>query len=148
MGVTFKNVIMPKKPDADTLKQIASELKKAQEDRNMSTTYFWRIGYDVSNGWFIAAGWMDGFDPDELGSTERLCFKIAYMPEHSLLTDYDYDFVMPYDKDTGEVWDTEVSTEQGVTEASLLTDLNWLMKEFDEMVKLSRECMGDEAESV
>lgn len=134
MAKYFVNPITPEVLAGDKLLEIAESLRNAISQKKICYTYFWKIGEDCRNKWYITAGWMEGFDPDDTGCRERLCAKIAYVPNNSLLRDYDYDFMMPYDEKTGEVWDTEVSLESGATEGSIFTDLTWLMKEFRTMV--------------
>lgn len=139
MANYFTDVITPEILDSNKLLDITEKICAAIPQKDLCRTYFWQIGEDHRNEWFLAAGWMEGFDPDDTGCRERLCVKIAYVPNNSLLRDYDYDFLMPYDEKTGEIWDTEVSLESGATEGSIFTDLTWLMKEFRAMVDESRK---------
>lgn len=60
----------------------------------------------------------------------RICSKIAYN-DSALQCDYDIDFTMPYDKEAGEVYDT--NTELGTDfEAEALR----LSKEFERVANL------------
>lgn len=84
--------------------------------------------------WGIAIGWSGGFDEKEKtpfsDGEYRICTKIAYN-DSALQCDYDIDFVMPYDKETGEVYDTD--TELGTDfEAEALR----LSKEFERIANL------------
>ena len=78
-------------------------------------TYHWTLNVD-DNGkkWAIVLGWADGYEEDEeddcMDGTYRLCAKLAYQPVNSMMQcDYDIDWLIPYDEETGEVDDTEVS---------------------------------------
>ena len=78
-------------------------------------TYHWILGTDENNNdWAIVLGWHDGFDAEEqddcMDGTWRLCAKLAYQPNNSIMQcDYDVDWLMPYDEESGEVDDNEVS---------------------------------------
>lgn len=145
MGKYFTESIMPKDLEDSNLMEIANSLCNAVREKALSTTYFWRIGCSYSYGWYITAGWQGGYDPDEGGCTDRLCMKIAYISEHSMLMEYDYDFLMPYDDKTGGVWDTETSLSSSPVAFSVYNDLQWMMKEFNKMVKESRESLKEAA---
>lgn len=141
----FAGAIMPRELDGSDYARMAKEMLAALREHKSGTTYYWRIGCDYSNGWYIATGWQDGYGPDGSGSTERLCMKVAYIPEDSLMMEYGYDFVMPFDRETGEVWDTEVSIVPGEGEQSVLSSIAWLMGEFAGMVTESRRYMQEAA---
>lgn len=84
-----------------------------------------------NNAWGIVIGWSGGFDrhvatPFSDGEY-RICSKIA-INDSALQCDYEWDFTMPYDKETGEVFDT--STELGTDFEAEALRLN---KEFKEM---------------
>lgn len=77
-------------------------------------TYYWYLGCDGKNDWAIVLGWGDGFEPDPsddcTDGTWRICAKLAYQSINSIMQCcYDIDWLMPYDKVTGEVDDNEVS---------------------------------------
>ena len=62
-----------------------------------------------------------------------MCAKVAYQPYNSIMQcDYDIDWVMPYDKNTNEVWDT--STTVYLIDNHKAT-LNWLLEQFYLMKK-------------
>lgn len=77
----------------------------------------------------IVVGWEDGFDEAPAGTpladgTWRICAKVAYQHANNCCQcDYDVDWLMPYDPDTGDVDDT--STEVNAT----VSDVNWLNKQ-------------------
>ena len=93
-------------------------------------TYHWILGRDENdNDWAIVLGWADGFDAEEndacTDGTWRLCVKLAYQPCNSLMQcDYDIDWLMPYDEETGEVDDTEVSI---YPNTDLEETIDWLL---------------------
>jgi hypothetical protein len=90
--------------------------------------------YDLDDYIRIAMGWSGGFDDDYED------YDIVYPnhPEYHLMlkicgdTDYlnDYEYMnMPYDPDSGEVWDTEIP-------ASIsLADAEWLIEQYNAIVK-------------
>lgn len=74
--------------------------------------------------------WQDGFgdkyDDSQYHRGEyRICGKLAY--NDSYMKEYDMDWLMPYDEDTGEVYDTECSFEDmaDAEQAALWWDECW-----------------------
>ena len=135
----FNEVINPVVVTSHDLDEMAETIATAIKDRKKTTTYFWQIGYDSENIWYITAGWMDGFDKEVDGDTERLCMKVAYRTRNSVMYDYDFDMVMPVDSNSGEVWDTEISTNRNTSIATIQKNICWLMNNFTHMVKVSKE---------
>lgn len=93
-------------------------------------TYYWYLDTDENNNdWAIVLGWSNGFKPDEtddcLDGTYRLSAKLAYQPYNSIMQcDYDVDWLMPYDEETNEVDDTEISIYPG---DNLEETIDWLL---------------------
>ena len=81
-------------------------------------------------------GWNDGFDPDENLYQQdgyTLCSKIGYKHSDLMVMDYS-DFYMPYDKKSGNVWDTDMSVGKGkVTDDSF--DVKWYNDEAEAIWK-------------
>jgi hypothetical protein len=55
---------------------------------------------------------------------KQIMGKIAYLPNNNVMSQYDYDWIMPYDESTGEVYDTE-------TQIGDLRDVEWLLDEWE-----------------
>ena len=116
--------------------RLISEFVNAVDDMQRTKfggTYHWILGRDENgNDWAIVLGWADGFDTEEnddctLG-TWRLCVKLAYQPWHSLMQcDYDVDWLMPYDEETGDVDDTEISI---YPNTDLAEAIDWLYERY------------------
>lgn len=91
------------------VKDIINELIK---DSSISSTRWITLKKD-SRGreWALVLAWCDDFDDegqsDFIRGTYRICGKIAY--NNSYMKEYDMDWLMPYDEETGEVNDTETS---------------------------------------
>ena len=83
----------------------------------------------------IVVGWEDGFSEAPKGTpyadgTWRICAKVAYQHANNVMQcDYDIDWRMPYDKETGDVDDTstEVSPSQH--------DVDWLNEQAERVWK-------------
>lgn len=94
-------------------------------------TYYWILGTDENNNdWAIVLGWADGFEADEtddcMDGTWRLCTKLAYQPNNSLMQcGYDIDWLMPYDEENGEVDDNEISI---YPNTNIEGTIDWLLK--------------------
>ena len=68
---------------------------------------------DKKRRWSVVLGWNEGgyeeSDNDELYVSEgfAISYKIGYEePNNAMQTDMDWDFIMPYDEETGDVDDT------------------------------------------
>lgn len=80
---------------------------------------------DNNNDWAIVMAYMD-YD----GDGERLYAKLAYQPSNSIMQcDYDLDWIMPYDENTGDVWDTEIEV-CSPDDAESIVD--WLLRNYEE----------------
>lgn len=94
-------------------------------------TYYWHLGRDENNNnWAIVLGWANGFEEDEnddySSGTYRLCTKLAYQSNNSIMQcDYDIDWAMPYDEETGEVDDNEVPI---YTDSNMEEIIDWLLE--------------------
>lgn len=100
---------------------------KDMEVNHFNGTYHWHLDTDDNgNDWAIVMAYMD-YDGD---GNEKLYAKMAYQPSNSIMQcDYDIDWLMPYDNETGEVWDTEVA----VYSADYAEEIvNWLIRNYEE----------------
>ena len=70
---------------------------KVSEDHTMTSWHPFAI--DSNYIWAIVYGWVD--------SADGVGVKVAYCPRKSLMNEYDMDWIMPYDAETGDVDDTE-----------------------------------------
>lgn len=68
-----------------------------------STYYIILDNLDNGDELCLAFGMGEGFDEP------TVCAKIAVLAGNSAMSDYEWDFVMPYEAKSGSVWDTEVS---------------------------------------
>lgn len=80
---------------------------------------------DASEREYIGEQYIDGYGC-------QLCVKIAYQPWNSMLQcDYDIDWLMPFDSETGDVFDTEF----GIREDASGNEgeyLDWLAEALEE----------------
>ena len=99
---------MIKKITGKQLRHWAEWLKK----EDSGCCHFKLLTDDNNNSWFILMGWSDGFDESDNSRWQsgpcKICTKIGYQSSNNIMqTDLDIDFLMPYDKETGDVDDTE-----------------------------------------
>lgn len=91
----------------------------------------WFLDLETCNGkrWALVAAWMDWDDEDDW----KMYAKLAYQPTNYLMQEYDIDWIMPYDEETGEVDDTELSFVKGsvVSEA----DVSWFESTWERFKK-------------
>lgn len=126
--------------------KLVKEFTAAVEDMRRTHgngTYFWWLDKDdKGNNWAIVLGWSDGFDESETDDcadgTWRLCVMLAYQPWNSIMQcDYDVDWTMPYDEESGEVDDTEVSI---YPDTDLADAIDWLLECYERYnIKLSEK---------
>lgn len=88
-------------------------------------TYHWHLHTDDNNNdWAIVMSYMD-YDGN---GNEELYAKLAYQPSNSIMQcDYDIDWLMPYDEETGEVFFTELS----VDSSNAKSVVEWLLRCYD-----------------
>ena len=110
--------------DSSIRQQIRNTITEVLSDGPSGTTYWVNLDYDDSgNQWAVVFGWIDDGDGIPL-----FCGKVAYLPKNSGMSDYDYDWMMPYDEETGEVWDTEIE----FTSADD-SNIDWLLEQWEEI---------------
>ena len=102
-------------------KQFAKDLKEAADyladNKESGGCYrFHTVEMDdkgIDKNVSIVLGWQDGYDKEDdnyYSDGYRLCVKVGYQPVNSIMQcDYDIDFNQVYDKETGDVYDTEIS---------------------------------------
>lgn len=109
-------------------------------------TYWYVLGEDDENEYRIAVGYVDDY----------LEMKWAYVSNNSAMDDYECDFLMPYDEDSGDVWDSStLIREEGdttpVTPDELLPDITYMLDDFKRFVdehNAAEEGFDDYDESV
>lgn len=113
---------------------LIKQFQEAVEDMKKhkhNGTYHWNLDVDdKQNQWAIVLGWSDGFEEDPkddcTDGTYRLCAKLAYQPTNSIMQcDYNIDWLMPYDEETGEVDDNELSIYPNDDAKEII---DWLLK--------------------
>lgn len=102
-------------------KQLAKDLKEAADyladhKEQGGCFRFHTVEMDdkgINKNVSIVLGWQDGYDKEDdnyYSDGYRLCVKVGYQPVNSIMQcDYDVDFNQVYDKETGDVYDTEIS---------------------------------------
>ena len=103
---------------ANIKQEIKNTIKTALANGPDNTTYWVTLDTVDGNTWAVVFGWVDGFEDGA-----HLCGKIAYAPKNSVMTEYDMDWLMPYDEETGEVYDTEISDPSD-------SDIDWWLNEW------------------
>ena len=120
---------------AKLVKEFANAIDNMRKTHE-NGTYHWILGTDENdNNWAIVLGWLDGFEADEtddcMDGTWRLCSKLAYQPCNSLMQcDYDIDWLMPYDKESGEVDDTEIPIFSNINMINIEEIIDWFLERY------------------
>ena len=105
-------------------KSVIEQIKYLQDSKDHEATCWVNLGYNEEGDkkFAIVLAWMDWDNVEEW----KIYGKVAYVPYNSGMFEYDIDWLMPYDKETGEVWDTE-------TEANDSDVIDWWIKNYKEM---------------
>lgn len=88
------------------IKFFTKQAKAEWKNGISGTTYWYTLDIINDKEYAVVMGWNDGFAEDK----PTLCMKLAFLPTNSLMSEYDIDWLMPYDEQ-GEVDDTEMSIE-------------------------------------
>lgn len=113
--------------DRDNLvNEFNNAVQNMLNDTNHAGCYHWHLDTDDSNNnCAIVLGY---------NSEDYLCAKVAYQPSNSIMQcDYDVDWIMPYDSETGEVWDTNTYIENA-DESDTSQLIDWLLGQYSDMV--------------
>lgn len=121
----------------ELVKQFTEAVKRMKQTHE-NGTYHWNLDVYNHNQWAIVLGWADGFEEDPndecMDGTYRICAKLAFQPTNSMLQcDYDIDWLMPYDENTSEVDDTEISI---YPESNLENIIYYLLGQYESYEKL------------
>lgn len=124
-------------------KQFAKDLKEAADyladNKESGGCYrFHTVEMDdkgINKNVSIVLGWQDGYDKEDdnyYSDGYRLCVKVGYQPVNSIMQcDYDVDFNQVYDKETGDVYDTEISlypdTDFEKVANDIVTEFNYVL---------------------
>lgn len=105
------------------ISEVTNIVKQFAEEKDMSITRAIILDRIGDKTWALVFGWEDGFDKAEIDTpTERgeyrICGKIAYIPDNSVMSEFSVDWIMPSMK--GEVWDTDTSI---ILEKSIISSL-------------------------
>ena len=95
---------------------------------------------DLNDQIGIIIGWMPGYDedPDDgdiHGKDDpTYCINIGLGVTTSDYMSTDMEYInQPYNKDTGDVWDTQITVSKSCK--NFKEDIKWLLKEYEEMLK-------------
>lgn len=127
---------VPEKVNETMLSQIKQGIMDCAKDDTM--TAWQELERRDNKIWAIVVGWNDGFDKniqDEYGhGDERLCMKLAYMPQNSMMSEYTMDWLYPEypDSKEHELMDTEIGI---FPDTDIEKSVNNLLKEYHDYRK-------------
>ena len=128
-------------------KQFAKELKEAAdylaENKESGGCYHFHTvemdDKDINKNVSIVLGWASGYDAEPIKYCDEdyhLCVKVGYQAVNNIMqTDYDIDFNQVYDKETGDVYDTEIalypdSNFEDIAER-IVTEFNYVLSSWE-----------------
>lgn len=93
-------------------------------------TWYWEIGHDDEKMYCLVLGFASGYYPNENEFTDEygqhLAMKWGAISNRSAMAEYDMDFEMPFDEETGDVWDSETS----VSGFDARSDVQYVLDDF------------------
>jgi len=102
------------------IKEFLGNILKNEDHK---ATWMYRLTTHNGKRWALVAAWMDYNNDNDW----KLYAKLAYQPTNYIMQEYDIDWIMPYDAETGEVDDTELMIGTSVNEA----DVDWLLEQWE-----------------
>lgn len=112
---------------------VKRELKLPREEQSIGT-YHWDLRDDGKFTWAIVLAWEENVY--EFGDNV-LFGKVAFQPNNSAMQcDYDIDWFMPYNEETGDCDDTEVSFH---LEDNIEREINWLLDCYESYLSDEKE---------
>ena len=93
------------------------------KNEDHEATWVHRLTAHNGKRWALVAAWMDYNNDNDW----KLYAKLAYQPTNYIMQEYDIDWIMPYDAETGEVDDTELMIGTSVNKA----DVDWLLEQWE-----------------
>ena len=132
--------------DSSKTKELAKQLKEAAdylaEHKESGGCYHFHTlevnDKDINKNVSIVLGWTNGFDENDIDKDEyqddtwRLAVKVGYQPVNSMMQcDYDVDFNQVYDKETGDIYDSEIvlykTTDFNTVAEQIVADYNYIV---------------------
>lgn len=102
--------------------------RASNTDPNVGATTWYELAETSDKIWAFVCAWLD-LDGD---GEYRLMGKIAYTPTQSAMSDYDYDWMMPY-KENEDVYDTELEIDPY---GDIDFDVDWWLDQWEEIKKI------------
>ena len=107
--------------------RIKKFLDEVLANEDYEATWFLDLATHNGKRWALVAAWMD-WDRDDNWLPYA---KIAYQPTNYIMQEYDIDWIMPYNAETGEVDDTELLIGTSVSEV----DVDWWLEQWERFKK-------------
>lgn len=107
--------------------RIKDFLQEVIDNEHHESTWIFDLVTHNGKRWALVAAWMDYDDDDDW----RVYAKLAFQPTNSLMQEYDIDWLMPYDEESGEVDDTELSVGSEPNDF----DIDWWLEQWERFKK-------------
>ncbi len=91
--------------------------KDVLKDKDFAKTWYIDFARDEARIWSVVMCW------SQEGDEEFVLAKVGYRAANSLMTEYDIDFVMPYNEETSEVDDLECMYYPGTQAYEIANDM-------------------------
>ena len=114
----------------DLLLKLYNTVQDMEQAKQYDTTYWIPLGNYFGNDWAIVFGWQDPYENGYLS----IMGKVAYQNPNCIMQEYEMDWQMPYDAESGEVDDTEI-----ILVGNGLSDLEWLVSQWKRIQKEMEE---------
>ena len=117
-----------------TVEDVRKAIHHLRDNHNENGTYVFKFCIDdFSRIWALVIAWQDGYidekdDNPYHNGDQRIAMKVAWKPQNAIMDEYGIDWVMPYNQDTGEVDDVELSIEGDDFE----DDIYWMLNRYED----------------
>ena len=114
---------------------ITDIIRQIPEKKEYSGCWYWTLGNIGSYTFAVVMGWEPGYedDPDDplCDENHHLAIKLACQPDNSAMQcDFDVDWEMPYDPETGDVDDTSTAVYISDTTEHIEDTLSSILKTY------------------
>ena len=119
-----------------TIRHLAETIRtNVENDTSTIGCYIYRLGNIGDHCFAIVTGWAPGYEHDENDPFEHegwhKAIKLGCQPYNSIMQcDFDVDWEMPYDPDTGDVDDTCTTLNKNDTQLWYEDTVKWLVERF------------------
>ena len=132
------NLHFTKKEKADLKRKCKEHLKffKKEGEDGLPYSAYVPLERIDDNDYAIVFGYLDGYDEEDAQITDgygNYCLngKVGYQSENSIMTEFEVDWLMPYNEENCETWDTCLTLDPSGCESGI----DWLIEQAEYILR-------------